>query len=656
MTNIQTLSEKEKVRKRISVWLGSNTHSAVIHCIRELIGNSIDQAKKDYGDKIKITKHNCKKITFEDNCCGLPIEGKNDEGIDNWYLLFNRLFAGTKYQNGIMNNDYDIGVNGVFLTVLTFSSKRVQYEIARPDGNIYYMEFFKGDPVDDLKIIGKSDKTYSKITYELDDEVYEQNYYTSDEIQEIAEEQASLFNGKIIIEDLEKNEAKEFKFNNGIQEYLKSKTSNLISDQIYFSKNKKYEIKKEIEGERNVKIDDIEIDIAMSYSKDIDNITQIEFLNRSNLKDHGSIQEGFINGLRSIVNKKINELKLYKNKEKQINKEDVSTGLNYIIDFKSYFPIFANQTKLACDVEYYKDVMKNVIEREMEVYFIENKESLKILNFILTNKRAREKSEQVRNTAIKDLSKEVKNSISRPEKFVPCRVMSKDVSELIVIEGDSALNSVKSSRNSKIQCIFPLKGKSVNALKNNIDDVIKNQEVIDLFRILNCGMEFKGKAIKNIKKFNIDDLSVNKIIIFSDADDDGGHIITLVISILYVLAPKIIENGHLYVLESPLYRIETKNDLYLAYDDKEKNGIVRDLDQKGIKFTIQRFKGLGGLNASVLSKTAMSPENRRLTRVTLNDVEKSKKIIELFLDEEVSGRKAFIEEHGDKYFDFSIYE
>lgn len=649
---IKQLSEKDKVRRKISVWLGSSNHNAVIHCIRELVGNSADEILKGNGGNIKITLHNNKTVTVEDDCQGLPLEGTNENGKDNWELLFLTLFAGSKYENGIENNNYSVGSNGLFISVLTFSSQKVNYEIARPDGNIYSIGFEKGELTDELKIIGKSDKTYTKITYTLDDEVYEGNYYEFEELCNIASEQASLINGSITVVDEQENKINTYTYENGIRDYLENNSSEGIHDQITFNKDISFEVKRdEIE---EVKIDDIKMDVVFKYTNDEEGNLQVEFLNGSNLIHHGTIYDGFVAGMRNAINKKIKDSNLYTKSEKQINKDDILVGLNYVVSFKSYFPVFASQTKFASYVTYYKDIMQKTIEEFLEVYFIENPiESSKIINKILVSKRSREKAETTRSSAIKQLSQEIKNSTSRPEKFVPCRYMDKNNTELIVIEGDSALNSVESSRNSKYQCIYPVKGKSLNVIKANLDSIINNKEIIDIFQILNCGMEYNGKVIKGIKKFNIDDLSVSKIIIFSDEDEDGMHIRSLLEAIFYILAPKIIENGHLYILDSPLYKITNGNNTYLAYDEKEKNEIVRSLEGKT---HVQRFKGLGGLNASMLSKTAMHPENRRLTQITIDDAMKSKEMIEMFMDDEVEGRKNYIQEHGDKYFDFSIYE
>jgi len=651
---IKQLSEKEKVRKKISVWLGSSNHIAVIHTIKELVGNSVDEVNKGNGSKIKITLHNKKTIEIEDDCKGLPIEGVNENGTENYKLILATLFAGTKYDNGIDNNNYTVGTNGVFLSVLSYSSELVEYEVARPDGNVYYVKYGKGELLEPLKIVGKSDKTYTKIKYTLDDDVFEENYFTYEEISQIANEQAALIKGEIEVADVLNEINKKYRYDEGIDQFLKEKVSSMspVGNMVKFQKDVPYTVTRENSSE--VKNDDIKIEMSFQYTKEFESNTQIEFLNGSNLIHHGTIYDGLINGLRLSINKHLKNNGMYNKSEKQISKDDVVIGLNYVVNFKSYFPIFANQTKFASYVTYYKDVMQMAIEEFMEIYSIENKtEMTAISTKVLNEKRAREKAEKTRVDAVKQLSQKISNSITRPEKFLPCRSKDRNEVELIVIEGDSAMNSVKNSRNSRIQCVIPVKGKSLNVIKSTLNDILKNKEIRDIFQILECGMEYDGKPIKGIKKFNIDDLSVNKIIIFSDEDEDGMHVRSLIIAIFKILAPQIIDNGHLYVLESPLYKIENGKDLHLVYSEKEKNDLLRTLTGK---VNVQRFKGLGGLNSSMLSKTAMHPENRRLTQITMEDAIKSTKIMEMFMDKAVDDRKAFIQENGDKYFDFSIYE
>ncbi|MEM4994753.1 toprim domain-containing protein [Priestia sp. SB1] len=659
---IKQLSEKEKVRKKISVWLGSSNHIAVLHSIKELLGNSIDEINKGNGNRIKVTIDDPKTITFEDNCNGLPVEGLNEDGVENYKLLTQVLFAGSKYDNGIENNFQTVGTNGVFLTVLTYASEFVEYEVARPNGNIYSLKYYKGDEVDSLKVIGKSDRTYTKIKFTLDDEIFEENYYTYEEISQIADEQSSLIQGEIEVEDILNNHIKTFKYNDGIREFLSNKVNkaNELTETISFKKEVSHRIpapktettwiageRVEREVKRPDKFDDIKMDIAIQYTKEDEDTIQIEFLNGSNLIHHGTIQDGFINGLRLVFNKYLKGNGLYKKNEKQITKDDILTGLNYVIDFRSYFPIFANQTKFASYVNYYKDVIQKVIEDYFESYSIENKFDMdKMANQILLNKRLRENSAESRTKLKKKLEEKV-TVFTRPEKFVDCRSKDKKQRMLFILEGDSALGGAKLARDKNFHAIFPLKGKPVNVYKKKLKDVLSNDEVINLFRVMG-GMEIKNNT--STPKFNIENLQYDKICILSDRDDDGLHIRTLVLALFYKFARPLIEQGKVFVVETPLFRIGLKNgkEQLLAYDNKQKDEITKGLNEK---YTVQRFKGIGELDPKLLNQTAMNPETRTLIPITMKDVEAAEEILRICMNDDVEPRKKLIEEYGNELMD-----
>jgi DNA gyrase subunit B len=642
---IKQLSEKEKVRKKISVWLGSSNHIAVLHVIKELVGNSVDEINKNNGNKIKITLHDSKTVTVEDNCKGLPFEGVNENGVENYKLLTETLFAGTKYDNGIENDNYTVGTNGVFLTVLTYASENVEYEVARPNGNIYYLAYHKGDCIKPLEIIGKSDTTYTKIKFTLDDDIFEENYYTYDEICKIASEQASLINGEIEVIDERNNLRKIYKYEDGIKQFLEEQIAQLqpINDLIFVQKEVSHNIKKE--GKEL--IDNIKIQLALKYTKEDENNVQIEFLNGSNLIHHGTIYDGLINGLRTVIHKFLKDNGLYKKDEKQISKDDVIVGLNYVVNFKSYFPIFANQTKFASYVTYYKDVMQNLIEEYFEAYAIENKFDMeRIANQVLINKRSREKAEQTRLDIKKTLQSNINNITNRIEGFVNCRSKDKDKVELYIVEGKSARGALQQGRDAYIQAIYPLRGKILNCLKADYDKIFKNEIITDLIKILGCGVEIKSKYAKGYNTFNLNDLRWSKIVIGTDADVDGFHIRTLILTMFYRLMPTLIREGKIYIAESPLYEITHNDKSYFAYDDQEKDRILQQL--KG-NVTVERNKGLGENTAEMIWKTIMNPETRRLIKVTEDDVIKMNQYFEMFLGDDLEGRKAYIEENLHKY-------
>ena len=647
---IKQLSEKEKVRKKISVWLGSSNHIAVLHVIKELVGNSVDEINKENGNKIKITLHDSKTVTVEDNCKGLPFEGVNENGVKNYKLLTETLFAGTKYDNGIENDNYTVGTNGVFLTVLTYASENVEYEVARPNGNVYYLAYHKGDCVKPLEIIGKSDTTYTKIKFTLDDDIFEENYYTYDEICKIASEQASLINGEIEVVDEKNNVSKIYKYKDGIKQFLEEHIAHLqpINDLIFIEKEISHNIKKE--GKEL--IDNMKIQLALKYTKEDENNVQIEFLNGSNLIHHGTIYDGLINGLRTVIHKFLKDNGLYKKDEKQISKDDVIVGLNYVVNFKSYFPIFANQTKFASYVTYYKDVMQNLIEEYFEAYAIENKFDMeRIANQVLINKRSREKAEQTRLNIKKKLQSTVNNITNRVDGFVNCTSKDNTKAELTLVEGKSALGAAKQGRNSEFQAIYALRGKILNCLKADYDKIFKNDIIVDLLKILGCGVEIKSKHNKELNSFDINNLRWSKIIIVTDADVDGYHIRTLLLTLFYRLTPTLIKEGKIYIVESPLYEIIHNDKSYFAYSDQEKDEIISQL--KG-KFIVQRSKGLGENTPEMMWETTMNPETRRLIQVTMEDVEEMQKYFDLFLGDDLQGRKDYIETHLHEYIEHAL--
>jgi len=673
---INYLDSRGQVRNKIGIWLGSNTHQAVLHTIKELTANSGDLLMEGIGSQIIWTLHDEKTVEIFDDGSGLPIEGetiitkKDSKGNEihetksNVELLLLTLFAGTKH-NGLDTGEENTGTNGVFNTILTYSSKSVEYEIGRPNGNIYYCSFEEGFIKEDLHIIGKTDKTYTKIKYTLSDEVFVDNYFKFNEICDICGKQSALINKSITVIDQVNNLEKTFKLENGIEELL-DKLIN-IEEKIYENIIIKNNSEQSIRYDNKDYTDRINFHMVMNYTKEESNNIQIEFLNRSELIDHGAIQEGIQDGLKRSFNEFIKKKGLYIKNEKNITKEDILYGLNYIVDFKSLHPnMFIGQTKYSSNIEYFKQFMINSIVQYFEIFSIENQENMNlIINQILLNKRVREKAEVNRKNIKKELEEKITNQSNRPEKYVPCRSKIPSEIKLTLIEGDSSLGSVKLARNSYDTSILPLKGKPINPFKSKLDKLLNNDEIKAIFKILGCGMEYKGHAIKGIPKFNIDNLQVDRIQIATDFDFDGFHIQVLLLGTFYTLAPELLKQGKIYILYTPLYVIRIKNkieykneitDTLLAYSEQERNDIIAKLNKENISFKETRFKGLGGLSVPIMSK-ALSEKDIILKQITMNDVEESKKWLELFLSEEkLKERKDYIETYGDKYFDYSLFE
>jgi len=659
---ITVLSYKQKARERINVFHGSANH--FLNMVKELIANSFDIFSKDKLNTIKIILHNENKIEYIDSGIGIPIEGIASDGSPSYQAIFERDFAGSRYGN----TEQTAGQNGIFLYTLTMTSEDIEYFIARPDGNLYNIKYHKGDMVSDLKIIGKEETTYSRMIFSLDGEVWNNPKFIFQEICDIAQTQSSLCNVKITIEDKENNLTNEFYYENGILDYFNDTTQNkdIVTDQIRISQIKKPTIEKVIKGIPKKIEDIVSIDFIFSYSNDSNEDFKKEFLNTADLLLHGTIQDGIYAGLKNCINKWLKDNGKYAKNEKQISIDDISTGLNYICNVFSYYVEYDNQIKQKTSAKHYKTVLQETIEEFMEIYFIENKEeSEKLANAILLNKRIREKSEINRKNIKKELEEKITNQVNRPAKFVPCRSKNPLEIKFTLIEGDSSLNSVKLARNAYDTCILPLKGKPINPFKCKIDALLNNEEIKSIFKILGCGMEYKGKSIKGVPKFNIDNLQVDRVQIATDFDNDGYHIQALLIGIFYTLSPELLKQGKIYILYTPLYVIKTKKqteykneitDTLLAYSEMERNEIVNKLHDEDISFKETRFKGLGGLPVSIMSK-ALSENSMIMKQITMDDVEESKKWLELFLSEEkLKDRKEYIETHGNKYFDYSLFE
>lgn len=506
---ITVLSEKDKARKRINVFHGSSTNW--INMVKELLGNSLDVFDKDKLNTIRIIIHNKNKIEYIDTGMGIPVEGLASDGRPNYQAIFEKDFAGSRYGN----ESATIGQNGIFLYTLSMTCEDVEYFIARPNGNLYNISYHKGDRVDDLKIIGKESETYSRIIFSLDEEVWSEPNFTFDEISQIAKAQASLANVKIIVEDKQNNLFSEFYYPNGIEDFFKEAIQNksIISDNIIIKKSLEHEFKN---GSENVHIDKIDLNLVFNYSNDSEEDFQKEFLNTADLLLHGTIQEGIYNGLKTCIDKWLDKNNKYSKNEKRITLDDVSTGLNYICNMSSLYVEYDNQIKQKTSVKRYRIIVKNIIEEFMEVFFIENPlMSEKVCMQTLINARARDKADKARQAIKKKLSEKIDTMGGRVEGLIDCKYHNED-SELFISEGKSAMGSIVASRNPNTQGAVAIRGKILSCLKASYETIFKNQVVVDLIKIMGCGVEVQSKHNKDLNSFDINKLRYGKIVISTD--------------------------------------------------------------------------------------------------------------------------------------------
>ena len=630
---IRVLTEREKVREKISVWLESSKNH--IHVIKELMGNSNDLIISGIGSKINFElKEDNKTFIFEDNCTGIPVEGKASNGIDNYIAIFETLFAGSKYDQVAAT----VGTNGVFLCVLTMSSKYVKYTIGRPNGKVYQIEYVEGIRQYDLKEIGSTDKTFTRIECMLDDKVYDNPIFNYEDIKEIAKYQAAI--SIATISTKYQNEENIYHYNNGIEGYLQDIIEDKpIVDIIRIKKDLKHYVDKK---ERD---DEINIDFAFTFSNTNNKITHIELLNGSLLDLHGTPFDGITVGLKNAINRKIRELNLYSKNEKQIINEDILISLNHALDLKSLLTEYTNQSKRSSLSEHYKIVLQKEIEEFMNIYFIENEiEAKKICNQILINKRAREKSSKMMENVKKKLSEEI-TVFNKIPNLIECKSKNKEENILCICEGKSALGSLISARGDN-HALLPLRGKVRNCKKSTLEQILNDQIICDIIRAMGCGISIKSKANKEFLSFDKDKMRYGKIYIIVDADVDGmGSILPLLLTMFDTLTPELIEDGYIYLCETPKYEVLCEDKYYYATNNDELEEIEKNLEGK--KYKVFYIKGLAELNADTMAM-CLEPGYKNVTQIRVDDILEARKSLELHMGSNVKDRKDYIMNNFDK--------
>ena len=630
---IRVLTEREKVREKISVWLESSKNH--IHVIKELMGNSNDLIISGIGSKINFElKEDNKTFIFEDNCTGIPVEGKASNGMDNYIAIFETLFAGSKYDQVAAT----VGTNGVFLCVLTMSSKYVKYTIGRPNGKVYQIEYVEGIRQYDLKEIGSTNKTFTRIECMLDDKVYDNPIFNYEDIKEIAKYQAAI--SIATISTKYQNEENIYHYNNGIEGYLQDIIEDKpIVDIIRIKKDLKHYVDKK---ERD---DEINIDFAFTFSNTNNKITHIELLNGSLLDLHGTPFDGITVGLKNAINRKIRELNLYNKNEKQIINEDILISLNHALDLKSLLTEYTNQSKRSSLSEHYKIVLQKEIEEFMNIYFIENEiEAKKICNQILINKRAREKSSKMMENVKKKLSEEI-TVFNKIPNLIECKSKNKEENILCICEGKSALGSLISARGDN-HALLPLRGKVRNCKKSTLEQILNDQIICDIIRAMGCGISIKSKANKEFLSFDKSKMRYGKIYIIVDADVDGmGSILPLLLTMFDTLTPELIEDGYIYLCETPKYEVLCEDKYYYATNNDELEEIEKKLEGK--KYKVFYIKGLAELNADTMAM-CLEPGYKNVTQIRVDDILEARKSLELHMGSNVKDRKDYIMNNFDK--------
>ena len=646
--SITMLKGADKVRKRPAVIFGSDGLDGCEHSIFEVISNSIDEARAGYGRKIIITYYRNHDIEVEDFGRGCPVDYNNNEKRYNWELVYCELYAGGKYDASSESYEYSLGLNGLGLCATQFASEYMDVEVIR-DGYKYNLHFEKGNNVGGLKKEEtKKKQTGTKTRWRPDLDVFTDINVSEEYFHDILKRQA-VVNPNILFLFRFQNEAggfneTEFIYENGITDYVTEIAGEeaLTSVQHWTAEKKGKD--REDKPEYKVKLD-----VALTFSN---KAKLTEYYHNSSFLEHGGSPEDAVKrAFTAQIDSYIKSVNGYQKNETKIKYEDVDECLILVSSSFSTVTSYENQTKKAITNKFIREAMTEFLRHQLEVYFIENPDEAKrISEQILLNKRSRENAEKTRLNMKKKLTGtiDLANSV---EKFVDCRTKDITRREIYIVEGDSALGSVKLARDSEFQAVIPIRGKILNCLKAEYTKIFKSDIITDLIKVLGCGVEVTSKANKELSTFDINNFRWSKIVICTDADVDGFQIRTLILTMLYRLTPTLIEQGYVYIAESPLFEINTKEKTYFAYTEQEKQRILAQIGDK--KHTIQRSKGLGENEPDMMNLTTMNPDTRRLIKVTADDIRESAEIFEMLLGDDLQGRKDYIAEYGADYLEMA---
>ena len=647
--SISSLKGADRVRKRPAVIFGSDGLEGCEHAVFEILSNAIDEAREGHGNVITVTRYADKSIEVEDFGRGCPVDWNETEQKYNWELVFCELYAGGKYNNNSGDNyEYSLGLNGLGSCATQYASAWFDAVIHR-DGYEYTLHFEKGENIGGLKkelYTGK--KTGSKFRWLPDLDVFTDIDIPVEYYLDVLKRQAVVNAGvtfRFRNQVGGKFETTDFKYENGIEDYVKELAGeNPLTQPVFWQTERR--------GRDRADKDEYKVKLSVSFC--FSNTVQvIEHYHNSSWLEHGgspekAVKSAFVGGIDAWLKAQGK----YQKNESKLTWADVEDCLVLVSNNFSTQTSYENQTKKAITNKFVQEAMTEFLRSQLEVYFIENPfDAAKIGEQVLINKRSRENAERTRLNIKKKLSGNVDIS-NRVQKFVDCRTKDTTRRELYIVEGDSALGSVKLSRDAEFQGIMPVRGKILNCLKADYAKIFKSEIITDLLKVLGCGVEVHDKHAKDLAEFDLMNLRWNKIVICTDADVDGFQIRTLILTMLYRLTPTLIQRGYVYIAESPLYEITYKEKTWFAYSDAEKNDIVNG-ELAGKKCAINRSKGLGENEPDMMWLTTMNPETRRLIKVMPEDVESTARVFDLLLGDNLQGRKDHIAENGYKYLELA---
>ncbi len=647
--SISALKGADRVRKRPGVIFGSDGLEGCQHAVFEILSNAIDEAREGHGSLITVTRYEDKSIEVEDFGRGCPVDWNEKEQKFNWELVFCELYAGGKYGNSEGENyEYSLGLNGLGSCATQYASAYFDAVIHR-DGFEYALHFEKGENVGGLtKTPYDGKKTGSRFHWKPDLDVFTDINIPVDFYLDVMKRQAVVNAGvtfRFRNQVGGRFETTDFKYDNGIVDYVGELAGeNSLTQPVFW----------QTERRGRDRADKPEYKVKLSVSFCFSNTVQVieHYHNSSWLEHGGSPEKAVKSAFVSAIDSYLRQQNKYQKSESKLVWGDIEDCLVLVSNNFSTQTSYENQTKKAINNKFVQEAMTDFLKSQMEVYFIENRfDAEKIAEQVLINKRSRESAEKARLNIKKKLSGSV-DIANRVQKFVDCRTKDTERRELYIVEGDSALGSVKLSRDAEFQGIMPVRGKILNCLKADYGKIFKSEIIVDLLKVLGCGCEVSDKHAKDMAAFDLMNLRWNKVVICTDADYDGYQIRTLILTMLYRLVPTLIQRGYVYIAETPLYEINYKEKTWFAYTDKEKNDIVAEIGAEK-KISVQRSKGLGENEPDMMWLTTMNPETRRLIKVMPEDVARTAAVFDLLLGDNLQGRKDHIAENGYKYLELA---
>ncbi|MBR2667366.1 MAG: DNA topoisomerase [Oscillospiraceae bacterium] len=647
--SISALKGADRVRKRPGVIFGSDGLEGCEHAVFEILSNAVDEAREGYGTLIVLTRYEDGSIEVEDQGRGCPLDWNETEGRYNWELVFCELYAGGKYRNNETDNyEYALGLNGLGSCATQYASRWMDVTVWR-DGQKFDLHFERGENVGGLSSVptDRGKKTGTRIRWLPDRDVFTEIDIPPEYFTETLKRQAVVNENvtfRLRVQQGTRFQSEDFHYERGIMDYVSEIAGEQSLTAPVFFQTERRGRDREDKPEYKVRLS-----CALCFSN---TVSRVEHYHNSSFLEHGGAPDKALrSAFVSAVDAYLRQNNKYQKNESKITFPDIQDCLIFVSNNFSTLTSYENQTKKAVTNRFIQESMTDFLRSQLEIYFIEDHAAAeKMAEQILVNKRSRESAERTRLNLKKKLSGSV-DIANRIQKFVDCRTRDVGRRELYIVEGDSALGACKLSRDAEFQGIMPVRGKILNCLKADYARIFKSEIITDLIKVLGCGVETDTKKNKELSSFQLDKLRWARIIICTDADVDGFQIRTLILTMLYRLTPTLINEGYVYIAESPLFEINSGGKTWFAYTEREKTEILAQLGDA--KYDLQRSKGLGENEPDMMWLTTMNPETRRLIRVMPEAAERSAAMFDLLLGDNLAGRKDYIAQEGYRFLDLA---